>query len=584
MAKTADAVAEVLSPAQKKVGKADLAAAVISRWGKLESDRSYWLGMWQQISELVMPRKSYILNTTITPNSERETRLYDSTGVMSNQVLAAGCMSYITPADSRWCSFEAPEAVEDDDEVSSYFSEVTEIVMETLARSNFHQAIHELYLDRGCFGTGVMFVEPGDKLPITFTNIDVGSFCIAENFEGYVDTMFRRFELTARQLVQQFGLENVSDSVRKCYQDGNGKGQDDKFHIIHAVYPREERDKKKLDGENKPFASVYVEEKSKHVLRNSGYDELPFMATRYLKWQKAPYGWSPSWVAMPELRQLNFLQKQMDALAELAAFPRILAPDSLESSIDLRAGGVTYFNSADPAARPVEWATQGRYDIGLERIKQKQQKIQEAFSVPLFQMFTAEESGAPNRMTATEVNARNSERLTQFSPTFSRLTTELLTPLLQRVYGILARNGAFPPPPAALIQQSPTGDFFIPEPKVAFNSRMALAVKNMEQTATDATMQRLGALVGMTQDTSIFENFDFDKMTRESAIDAGIDADYLRPMEQVIQMRQQRQQAAQQQQMMQAQQHAADVASKVGSIKGDSAMVQGIQQGMGAMM
>jgi hypothetical protein len=199
-------------------------------------------------------------------------------------------------------------------------------------------------------------------------------------------------------------------------------------------------------------------------------------------------------------------------------------------------------------------------------------------------MFTAQESGAPNRMTATEVNARNAERLAQFSPTFSRLTTELLTPLLQRVYGILARNGAFPPPPEALIQQGPTGELFIPEPKVQFNSRIALAVKNMEQGATDATIQRAGALMQMTQDPSVFDNFDTDRIVRESALSAGMDSEYLRPKDQVAQMRQQRQQAQQQMQEMQAQQHAADVAQKVGSIKGDSPIVQGVQQQMGSMM
>jgi hypothetical protein len=187
-------------------------------------------------------------------------------------------------------------------------------------------------------------------------------------------------------------------------------------------------------------------------------------------------------------------------------------------------------------------------------------------------------------MTATEVNARNAERLAQFSPTFSRLTTELLTPLLQRVYGILARNGAFPPPPEALIQQSPTGELFIPEPKVNFNSRIALAVKNMEQGATDATVQRAAALASVTQDPSVFDNFDTDRMVRESALASGMDSEYLRPQEQVAQMRQQRAQAQQQMQEMQAQQHAAEVAAKVGGIRGDSALVQGVQAQMGAMM
>lgn len=559
---------------KKGASNMELAKAVLSRYSRLEADRNYWMSMWQQISDLVMPRKSYILTQTITPSTDKETRLFDSTAVRANMVLAAGCMSYITPADSRWFSLEAPEGVEDGDGVPEYFSEVTEIILETLSRSNFHTAIHELYLDRGCFGTGVMFVEGGETTPIIFKNIDVGTFVLSENHEGVVDTCFRKFDMTARQVVEEFGIENVSDTIKKAYEDQ--KNLDQKFEILHGVYPRSEKERnpKKLDGKNKPIASCYIECRSKQVLRESGYDEKPFMATRYLKWQQGVYGWSPSWVALPDIRQLNFLQKQMDALAELAAFPRVLIPDGMEAQVDLRAGGITYFNASDPSAKPQEWATQGRYDVGLQRVQEKQQHINEAFSVPLFQMFTAEESSSPSRMTATEVNARNAERLANFSPTFARLTTELLIPLLQRVYGILARRGELPTPPDALIQQDPKGELFVPEPKVVFNSRIALAVRSMELAAIEPTLNRAMVIQQATQDPSVMDNFDFDKIVRDGALSEGVDSEFLRPVEEVQQMRasraQAQQEAAQQQQLMMQ----AEMAHKTGSIRPDSVVGQ----------
>jgi hypothetical protein len=554
--------------------KQELAKAVLSRYSRLEQDRAYWMSMWQSISELVMPRKSYILHQTIQPNSDKETRLFDSTAVRANMILAAGCMSYITPADSRWCSFEAPEDVEDGEGVQEYFAEVTEAVLETLARSNFHTAIHECYLDRGCFGTAVLFVEPGETTPIIFRNIDVGSFVLSENHEGVVDTCFRKFEMTARQLVAEFGIENVSDTIRKAVDDQ--KNLDQKFEVLHGVYPRPEKDRdpKKLDGKNKPFASCYLECKSKHILRESGYDEKPFMATRYLKWQQGVYGWSPSWVALPDIRQLNFLQKQMDALAELAAFPRVLIPDGMEGQVDLRAGGITYFNASDPSAKPQEWATQGRYEMGLERVREKQTHINEAFSVPLFQMFTAEESRTPNRMTATEVNARNAERLVNFSPTFARLTTELLIPLLQRVYGILARRGDLPPPPEALIQQDAKGALFVPEPKVVFNSRIALAVRAIELAASERALTRASALQQATGDQSIMDNFNLDRIVREGALAEGVDADHLRDQGEIQQIRQGRaeaQAAAMEQQQALA---MAEMANKASAVKQDSLLGQ----------
>jgi len=552
----------------------ELAKAVMSRYSRLEQDRAYWMSMWQSIADLVMPRKSYILTQTITPSVDKETRLFDSTAVRANMVLAAGCMSYITPADSRWCSFEAPEGIEDGEGVQEYFSEVTEVVLESLARSNFHTAIHEVYLDRGCFGTAVLFVEPGETTPIIFRNIDVGSFVLSENHEGVVDTCFRKFEMTARQLVQEFGIENVSDTIRKAYEDQ--KNLDQKFEVIHGVYPRsdKERDPKKLDPKNKPYASCYLECRSKQILREGGYDEKPFMATRYLKWQQGVYGWSPSWVARPDIRQLNFLQKQMDALAELAAFPRVLVPDGMEGVVDLRAGGITYFNASDPSAKPQEWATQGRYDVGLQRVQEKQQHINEAFSVPLFQMFTSEESMTPNRMTATEVNARNAERLANFSPTFARLTTELLIPLLQRVYGILARRGELPPPPEALIQQDAKGQLFVPEPKVVFNSRIALAVRAIELAASERALTRAAALQQATGDTSIMDNFNLDQIVREGALAEGMDADHLRDKGEISQLREQRAQAQAEAMEQQQAMAMAEMANKASAVKQDSLLGQ----------
>jgi Bacteriophage head to tail connecting protein len=564
----------------KKAGssKPELAKAIMLRYTRLEEDRNYWMSMWQSISELVMPRKSYILSPTITPSVDRETRLFDSTAVRANMVLAAGCMSYITPADSKWCSFEAPENIEDGEGVQEYFAEVTQVVLQTLARSNFHSAIHELYLDRGCFGTAVMFVEAGETTPIVFRNIDVGTFVLSENHEGVVDTCFRKFEMTARQMVEEFGIENVSDTIRKAHDES--KNLDQKFEVLHGVYPRSEteRDPKKLDGVNKPFASCYLETRSKHILRESGYDEQPFMATRYLKWQQGVYGWSPSWVALPDIRQLNFLQKQMDALAELAAFPRILVPDGMENDVDLRAGGITYFNASDPSAKPAEWATQGRYDVGLERVREKQTHINEAFSVPLFQMFTQQESMTPNRMTATEVNARNAERLANFSPTFARLTTELLIPLLQRVYGILARRGELPPPPEALIQQDAKGELFVPEPQVVFNSRIALAVRTMELAGAERAITSAAAMAQATQDPSILDNFNFDLVVRDGALANGMDAEQLRPIGEVQQLRAGRQQAAQMQAQQQQQLAMAEMANKAAAVKPDSVIGQRMMQ------
>ena len=569
----------VKTPKPSKQGATALTSMIIARWGSLDAQASYWMQMWQSLSTYVMPRKSYILNKQFGPNVDRESQIFDTTAVRSNQIMAAGIMSYVNDADSDWVMLTAPEGIDDEEGVEEYYAECSKIILQELARSNFYNTVHETHLDRGCFGTASVFVDSGENANLLFKTWDVGTFRISENNEGYVDTIFIKLEMTVRQLVEEYGIDNVSDRVRKMYSLGDGKSIDEMVPVIQAIYPRTERDKGKIDAENKPIASVHVELQTKHLLRNSGFDEQPFFVTRFLKWQQSPYGWSPAWTALPDARQLNFLQKQMDALAELAAFPRLLIPEGMSGAPDLRAGGITYFDESDPNGIPKEWATQGRYDIGQDRILMKQKHIEDAFNVPLFQMFAQQDAAANGSpITATQVRAMESEKLVMLSPTYSRLTTELLIPLIKRVYGILSRAGVMPPPPKALIQQNQKGEAFVPDPKVIFNNKMAIAVSTRAVDAIDPIIGGVLQTCQITQDMSPLDNFNFDHIVRCKALTNGVDPEFLRDTSEVAAIRQQRAQAQQAAAAQQQQAHAAQVAQQLGSVPQDSPVSPAIQK------
>ena len=54
------------------------------------------------------------------------------------------------------------------------------------------------------------------------------------------------------------------------------------------------------------------------------------------------------------------------------------------------------------------------------------------------------------QMTATEVLQRTEEKLRLLGPVMGRLQSELLSPLINRVFGLLARQGKLPPVPEVL--------------------------------------------------------------------------------------------------------------------------------------
>lgn len=546
----------------------ELAEYLVARWSALKGERASWDTLWQDIANFVMPRKAEIASRSLSPGTGRSDVLFDTTAVFANQTLANGQLSYMTPAESRWFTYDAPQGRKGNDAVEAWFQRCSEITQVNLANSNFYSEIHELYFDDGGFGTSNLIATAGRQAALNFQSLSIGSYCLAEDDEGLVDTCFREVQMTCRQAAMKFGEENLSERMRKELETWRAKGKsgDGTRHVIlHAMYPRTERERGKEDGPNKPYASVYVDVACRHVIAESGFDEKPFFATRHLKWGDAVYGYSPSWMALPEARQLNFLTKQLDALAEVKAFPRLLIPDTHEGEVDMRAGGSTYFDPNVPGAVPREWLTAGDYNIGLDREKRKQAAIERAYHVDLFQMFAQ----LDKQMTAREVAERSAEKLIQFTPAFARKTTELFTPLLRRVFGIQLRAGLFPPPPReALEVDGVSGEAWVPEPEVMYTSKVALAIKAMQNVAFARTMEIISPLVPLRPE--ILDNFDLDRISREGARNDGLPADWMVPAEQVEEMRAARAQAqaaAQQQEQALA---MADAAGKVGKIPRES--------------
>ena len=106
-----------------------------------------------------------------------------------------------------------------------------------------------------------MFIEEDDEDLIKFSTRHINEVFIAENDKGRIDTIFRRFKISARAAVQKFG-DNVSTDIQGIFK----KDPYQEVEILHAVYPRSDFDPKKKDKENMPFESVYLEYKNANEL------------------------------------------------------------------------------------------------------------------------------------------------------------------------------------------------------------------------------------------------------------------------------------------------------------------------------
>lgn len=524
------------------------AQEILARNDQLKGERSIFDTIWQSLSYYVQPGKDNVVQQA-SPSVDQNTWLFDTTAIQANEVMAAGVLAQVTPSSEQWCGYEYPATLkarqpngQAPDAAAKWFAQCTEIAMREIAQSNFYTEAHEAYRDRGGRGTGALYVQEGKRTALNFTCLTLGSYCIAEDDEGMVDTLYREFPMSARQMKQKFGEKDLGENVRKALE--NPQTMDKKFTIVHAIYPRsdDERDSNKRDGKNKRFASCYVCKEDTKVIRESGYDDFPTMVSRHENWNNEVYGYCPSIAIFGLIKQVNFIEKQMDALAEKTAFPPVLIPESMEGAVDLRAAGVTMFDPNTPNAMPKEWATMGRYDIGLQRVEQKQQAIKDAYHNDIFQMFAQ----AERQMTAYEAMQRAAEKLILFSPTLSRLVTDL-TSLMQSIFGILYRGGYFPEAPAEAFAPNARGEFEVAMPQVTFTSKIVLAVKAIENRSMMELMGILGPLLQIKPE--IIDNFDLDALARLAARNLSLPTLVLRSSEAVAAERQARaeQMAAQQQ-------------------------------------
>lgn len=513
---------------------------------KGSSERSNCEAHWQDIAYVVSPRKLDFVGLQ-QAGEKRMTKVFDPTGIHANELLASGLHGLATNPASKWFSLRmigvrVPDSqggmvsVNEVPEVQKYLSDVEEIMWQRLYQpgSNFTTAMHECYLDLGSFGTAVLFVGQRDDGGLLFECRSLAECVICENHEGRIDTVFRVTEYTVRQMWAMRKTKerpdgwDISDAVAKKFAD---KQLDEKVRVIHAVYPREDRDPTKKGTDNMPFASCYFEHETMHMLEESGFPEFPYLVARWSKYGAELYGRSPAMTALPDIKMLQAMELAKIKLLQKAADPPMwLRDDGVVGGTRTVPGGINYWrgNPSDGVMlQPVSLAGIQALMADQELIRQR---ILRTFYADILRMIGAQDK----QMTAFEVAQRTSEAMRLLGPLVGRLESEMLGPLIERVFGILTRLGLLPEPPEVIQGQ---------EFSVEYVSPIATAQK---QTAINGIQQALQLPMMFGEEAAaqiIMKNVNVDKLFRWAWDLLNNDPDLLNDEEQIEQSNQMAQMA-----------------------------------------
>lgn len=485
-------------------------------------------------------------------------KIVDNTGKDSLKVLAAGMLSGTMSPSRPWFVIEASDPMlKKDIQVKQWLKDLQDVCYATFAKSNVYRTMHNNYLQEGAFGTCAALAprspdaELMDMIPMSF-----GEFAITVDQFNKPNGVFRKFKLTVANIVKQFGIENVSDSIKTAYEADNTEQE---YTIHHAIYAREGA--KGYGAKNMPFASIYFEESAQDkLLRESGLNSFEVIVGRWTVSSSDIYGESPASDCLGDLRALQKGHQQIAKGVDYQVSPPMLLPAYLKGQErETLPNGIAYYNPTPTSqVAQVQPMLNVQFDLqGVAAIvAQNQERVKRAMYTDLFLMLDAYDQG---RMTATEVYERKSEKMLMLGPVVERQIDELLRPLVEICVARVLETTQF-------LRESAPPQIQDADIKIEFVSILAMAQRATGATNLERMLQMISTVAQINPD--VLDKFDTDKYIDEYANTIGASPTIFRSQQQTNQLRASR---AQQQQMMQqqalAQQQAATQNQQANTLK-----------------
>jgi head-to-tail connecting protein len=511
--------------------------------------RGNYEATWEQIARRVLPAYATQFQganrTSQTPGIQHTEEMIDSTAALALTRFAAAMESMLTPSSSTWHTIVPSNLLlMKDRDTRIWCEEVTRLLFKLryAATANFASQKHEDYMMLGAFGTGNLFIDALDD-PYTkglrYRAVHLGQCYFKENHQGIIDTNYRKFELTARQAVQQFGASSLPESIVK--DAASPRGNSKPYWFIHKVAPRADYDQGRKDLKGMAYESCYVSITGKVTVRENGYHTFPYAISRYVTGPGELYGRSPAMMALPTIKSLNEMKKTLLKQGHRTVDPVLLAyDDGVVDSFSLRPGAINPGGVNQDGKPLVHALPTGNLAVGDKIMEQEKLVINDFFLVTLFQILV----DTP-QMTATEVIERAREKGALLSPTMGRQQSESLGPMITRELDVLRELRLLPPMPPALLEAQGEVDFQYVSPL----SRMA---RSEEAAGFMRTVEYAKEIFAVTQDPSLMDSFNFDTAMPELADIQAVPTRWMNSLAEVKAIRDGRAKQMQMQQMIQA--------------------------------
>lgn len=512
----------------------------MARLQALKTKYQHWEPHFRELATNILPRRMFTSQATTASEFDRGDRINDeiinNTPAIAARILASGMMAGITSPARRWFQLTTPDPeMAEFGPVRSFLHICEERIRWAMSLSNLYQTFADgVYPDLGVFGVSCDLLDAHPRTILRGTSLPIGEYYLATNSDGVVDTIYRELPMTVRQVVQKFGLPNVSERTRRAYDKGDYEVLVD---VVHAIEPNEDYAPGRANARFMKFSSCWWERQSdsdEKFLRKSGYEEFPALVPRWTVRGQETYGRSPGMDALGDCKALQHQERKLADLVDKSADPPMKGSEGLRGNrASLLPGDLTYLprDVDKPVFEPAIQVESGAIQALLEHIRRHEERIDSAFFADLWLRVLNDDR--QQRATAREIEEAHQETMLQLGPVLERLNSELLRPCVDRFFHELQRRGFIPEPPDELADGA--------ELNIEFISVMHQAQKAVGLGAVRTLIDEVARVSTLLPDT--VDKINADEVVDEIASMAGVAPDLLNSDERVAEIREARRQA-----------------------------------------
>ncbi len=491
------------------------------------------------------------------PGDIRTEEIFDGTGMQSARSLANTTGAMIRPEQEVFARIVAEDdALNEDDEAALWLADSTQRFDNAMRnpKARFRQTTGEADLDLVIFGQAIIFSGISKSLNnFIFQSVHLKDGIPFYDAEGILRGVYRKRKLMLWQLIEQFGIDNISPEYKDKIKEDK---LDDRIEVLHSVTPRQhQRFKDPVLSANLPFENLWMDLEQNHIMEDSGFHENPFVAPRWDTTSGEDHGRSPGMIALPDVNTSQAMAETILIAGEKNADPALMVPDDgLYNPVNTFAGALTYYDvdvASSLGGNPFFPLISG---ANLPITRDMQSDTRNQIMAAFFKNILNLPIQGP-QMTATEVMARKDEFIREVGPVFGRFETDYNQPMAERQFNVMLRAGGFMPVPESLQGKNIKFEFELPVTKIR------------KQIEAAAALQWVGEIIEIGQAfPAAMDLPNIDALMRFSADAKALPHDIVNGRDMVGQLRKAKQEAQQKAQQMEELNQAAETGEKFASV------------------